>query len=258
MLEMRSKWGRRRARGIGSLGVPTALGGDTTMHTSTFRRSRRGIAALALAAALAVAPAAAASAASPTSTTAGSGSDRATAVQAVLDRVLGPGNAVVVVNDTIQTSTTATTNVRWGSGTASAIASNVVTVPGGTSQSSAQQNLVGGTTTAVVAPPGALVQQSVSVAIDRTHLGSTSLAAIRRLVSASAGIVASRGDTLSLVATRFAHVAAPAPVATPTVLSQLMPLVVPLIWSLGGVLAIVVLALLLGGRTPATKELQRR
>ena len=71
---------------------------------------------------------------------------------------------------------------------------------------------VGGTTTSVATPAGALVDQSVAVAVDRAHLGAIRIATLRRLVASAAGLVPSRGDRLSLVVARFARSAA-APVA---------------------------------------------
>lgn len=179
------------------------------------------------------------------------GSDRAAAVQAVLDRVLGPGNSTVVVSDTIQTAATGTTSVRWGSGVAASVATTEVVAPGGTTRASSQQDLVGGTTSVVATPAGSLVDQSVSVVVDRAHLGSTSLATIRRLVTATAGIVPSRGDRVSVIAARFAT---PAPVTAAAVgpWTTLMPYVVPAIWALGGLGGLAVLvAAVRGGRRHA-------
>jgi flagellar M-ring protein FliF len=167
------------------------------------------------------------------------GSDRAAAVQAVLDRVVGPGNATVVVSDTIRTSSAQTTSVRWGSGTVGAIASNTVVTPAGTSVSTVQQHLDGSTTTVTATPAGALVDQSVSVVVDRAHLGSTSLATVRRLVTAAAGVVPSRGDRVSVVVARFAK-PAPAAVAAITPLALLKPYAVPAIWAVGGLAALLI------------------
>jgi flagellar M-ring protein FliF len=179
------------------------------------------------------------------------GSDRAAAVQTVLDRVLGPGNSTVVVADTIRTSTAATTSVRWGSGVAASLAANTVVTPGGTSVATSRQNLVGGTTTVVATPAGALVDESVSVVVDRAHLGGTSLATLQRLVAATAGVVPSRGDRVSVIVARFARpTTVAAAVVSPATL--LMPYAVPALWALGAIVALaIVAAAVRGGRRPA-------
>lgn len=169
------------------------------------------------------------------------GNDRAAAVQTVLDRVLGPGNATVVVSDTIRTSSGTTTSAQWGTGTAASTTSSTVVTPGGTSVATTSQNLVGGTTTTLANPAGTLLSQSVSVAVDRAHLGSTTPASIRRLVTGAAGVVPSRGDRISIVVTRFARTAAVvAPALTP--LALLLPYAAPAIWGAGALLAVLILA----------------
>jgi len=168
------------------------------------------------------------------------GGDRAAAVQAVLDRVLGPGGATVVVSETIRTSSSTSTSRQWGSGVVGAIATDRVVTSGGTTTSSTRQDLVGGTTTAVATPAGALVRQSVAVAVDRSKLGSTSLASLRRLVTGAAGIVGSRGDRVSITVARFAHPSASvAPAISP--LTLLLPFAVPAIWALGAIAALLIL-----------------
>lgn len=218
-----------------------ARGDETAMTILRSRSARRatiGAAAVLLLGPVLLWPVAASAASASTGTV--PGSDRAAAVQTVLDRVLGPGNATVVVTDTVRTSTSRTTSVRWGSGVAASVAADAVVSAGGASTAVTQQNLVGGTTTVLTTPAGALVDQSVSVAVDRAHLGSTTLATLRRLVSATAGIVPSRGDRVSVVVTRFARPAPPTPVAV-SPLATLLPYAVPAIWALGAVLALVIL-----------------
>jgi flagellar M-ring protein FliF len=171
------------------------------------------------------------------------GAATAAAVQAVLDRVLGPGGAVVVVSDTIRTSSGTTSTQAFGAG----VPQSVAVATTGTSRALVQQDAVSSTTTTIATPAGGLVRQSVSVALDRAHLGGRSIAAIRTLVASSAGIVASRGDRLSVVVTRFARpltVAQPAPGP----LTVLLPYVPQLIWALGAVLALAVLAAAVRGR----------
>ena len=224
-----------------------------------WQSTRRRLALLGVAAALTLAPIATATAATPTSSATVSGSHRAAAVQAVLDRVLGPGNAVVTVSDTIQTSTMASTSVSWGTGVAGSSAATLTTVAGATtSKSITQQNLVGGTSTATVTPPGSLVRQSVAVAVDRAHIGTRSLASLKHLVASAAGIARSRGDSLSLVVLPFAKPAAAVAPVSPSAVSVLMPYAEPAFWGIGGVLAAVILALIFGGRSKRSTELVRR
>lgn len=187
------------------------------------------------------------SAASASTGTVG-GDERAAAVQAVLDRVLGAGNAVVAVSDTIQTSTSAVADVQYGSGVAGVVGSTRTVVAGAaSSREVVQQNLLSGATTSTVTPPGALVRQSVAVAVDKAHLGRTGLATIRRLVAAAVGLTPSRGDRLSVVSATFAQPAA-TPVVAAAPFAWLMPYVAPTIWTFGGVVALGILAAMFGGR----------
>lgn len=193
---------------------------------------------------------AALSASASTGTAPGTGT--AAVVQSVLDRVLGPGSAIVQVSDTVRTSTGLTTTQQVGSAVPSSIATLGTTTASGSSQAVVQQNAISGTTTTVATPAGALVRRSVSVAVDRTRLGGRSLAAIRALVTGAAGVVASRGDRVSVVVTRFAAPVAPAVAPSPTPLSLLLPFVPQLLWVLGGVAALAVLAAAVrGSRRPA-------
>ncbi|MGT2426679.1 flagellar M-ring protein FliF C-terminal domain-containing protein [Amnibacterium kyonggiense] len=171
------------------------------------------------------------------------GDRTAAAVQTVLDRVLGPGGAVVVVSDVVRTSSGTTSTQVFGPGVPQAVSTST----SGTSTSVVQQDAVDAATTTVVTPAGGLVRQSVSVAVDRARLGGRSLATVRALVVGAAGIVPARGDRLSVVATRFAHpVAAVAPAVTP--LTLLLPYAPQLIRVLGAVLALAVLAAAVRGR----------
>jgi flagellar M-ring protein FliF len=215
--------------------------------TGIGRRGRVALLGAVAAAALAVAPGPAATA----STGDVPGAERAAAVQSVLDRVLGPGDAVVTIADTVRTSTTATSTVRYSGGAAGSVATSAARVGGVvTSSASSTRNLVGGTSTVVVTPPGTLLRQDVSVAIDKAHLGGRSLPALRRLVATAAGVVPSRGDRVALVVTPFARAAAASAAAPPSVLALLLPSLVPLIWASGGLLALLVGVLMLRGRRP--------
>jgi flagellar M-ring protein FliF len=202
----------------------------------TVQRGRR--VAVGVAAVLLLWPLASATAFASTGTV--SGADTASAVQSVLDRVLGPGGATVVVSDTVRTSSSTSTSTRWGSGAVGSIATQRLVTPGGTVIDATQQDLVGGTTTTLATPSGALVRQTVAVAVDRARIGSTSVAALRRLVAGAAGIVPSRGDRVSITVAPFAHRAAVvAPAASPVAL--LLPYAVPAIWAIGAIAALLIL-----------------
>lgn len=218
------------------------------------RRLSAGIAAAVLVAGLAALPTSVALASTGTVR----GDQRAAAVQTVLDRVLGPGSAVVVVSDTVRTSTSSTTAVRWGSGVAGSVVASRTVAPGtGSARSTTQQDLVGGTTTSTVTPAGALVRQDVTVAVDRAHLGTVRLATIRRLVATAAGLTPARGDRLSVVTAAFVKApAVPAPVP-PGPWSIVVASAVPLLWTAGGVLALGIVGAAVGGRRRAGTTVAR-
>jgi flagellar M-ring protein FliF len=215
-------------------------------------RTSRRTTAIGVGAVLILWPIAAVSASASTGTV--PGNERAAAVQTVLDRVLGPGNATVVVADTIRTSRGTSTSTRWGNGVPASTTSSKIVTAGGTSVASSQQNRVGSTTTVLVNPAGTLLRETVSVVVDRAHLGSTSLASLRRLVRSTAAVVPSRGDRVSIVVTPFARTAAVvAPAVTP--LALLLPSAVPAMWVVGALLALLILARAVRGprrtRTPS-------
>lgn len=209
-------------------------------------RIDRRMIALAVSAVVALAGGAAAMSASASTGTV-PGSDAAAAVQTVLDRVLGPGNAVVAVSDTVVTSAGTTTTQQYGSGVARAVSVATQSTSGASSRTTAQQNAVGMTTTTTTAPAGSLVRRTVSVAVDSAHLGGRSLAALRRIASSAAGVVGSRGDRFSLIATRFARPAAVV-APSPSPVAMVLPYVPQLLWVLGAVLALAVLAAAVRGR----------
>ncbi|MGT2425894.1 flagellar basal-body MS-ring/collar protein FliF [Amnibacterium kyonggiense] len=187
--------------------------------------------------------------------TAGSGSDAAAdyeettknAVQAMLDKVLGPGNAVVTVaadvssssgskqsetytaaNAPISESSSSVTN---GSGSGSSGggtgASGVLGVDttdtstggnsataggtGGTGSSSKQiskDNAVNKTTIQQSIVPGTLNRQTIAVALNSKVLGSISPSAVQTMVQNAAGYNASRGDLVSVTPVAFSNAAA--------------------------------------------------
>lgn len=181
--------------------------------------------------------------------TTGSGSDAAAdyeattkaTVQAMLDRVLGPGNAVVTVaadvssssgkktsetysnanaplsessistsNGTSGTSTgasgvlgTDTTNGTSTGGTSSAAGTGM-----GTVTQSAKDNAVNKTTIDQTIVPGTLNRQTIAVALNSKILPTTSATAVQTMVTNAAGVNAARGDTISVTSVPFSTSAA--------------------------------------------------
>ena len=167
------------------------------------------------------------------------------AVQAVLDRVLGPGNGTVAVIPEVdqqsaqQKSETFSSNkdaaplsqsnkTEKYTGTGAAGASGVlgpdnIAVPSGGSTASAagtggngtydsttntQDNAVNKVTEDRTIPAGALKRQSVSVAINQAAANGVNVQNLNALVSAAAGIDTSRGDVLSMQVVPFSTAAA--------------------------------------------------
>ncbi|HKU11516.1 MAG TPA: flagellar basal-body MS-ring/collar protein FliF [Sinomonas sp.] len=170
------------------------------------------------------------------------------AVQAVLDRVLGPGNATVAVipdvdqqsaqqtsetfssaNNTAPLSQSTTTEKYTGTGASGAsgvLGPDNIAVPSGTSSGGAgsnggaggngtydsttdtKDNAVDKTTEDRTIPAGALKKQSVSVAINQSAAQGLNLQNVNSLVSAAAGIDAKRGDVLSVQIVPFSTAAA--------------------------------------------------
>lgn len=158
-------------------------------------------------------------------------------VQAVLDKVLGPGNATVAVtpevdkNSAQQTSETfagvkgvpplsqsTTTEKYRGTGTgqgSGVLGPDNIAVPGGTggngsydSTKDTRDNAVNKVTEERTIPAGALKRQSVSVAISAAAARNLNVQDLQNLVSAAAGIDATRGDVLSLQVLPFSTAAA--------------------------------------------------
>ena len=164
------------------------------------------------------------------------------AVQAVLDRVLGPGNATVAVipdvnqqsaqqksetfssaNNTAPLSQSTKTEKYTGTGANGAsgvLGPDNIGVPSGTSTTGAsgngtydsttdtKDNAVDKVTEDRTIPAGALKKQSVSVAINQAAAQGINLQNLNSLVSAAAGIDAQRGDVLSVQVVPFSTAAA--------------------------------------------------
>lgn len=152
-------------------------------------------------------------------------------IQSMLDTIVGPGNANVRVAATLSTNqvTTKTQSIQTQKGkplttptqtqTQTQTFTGNGTVPGGTlgttgiattgnqvstykQTSSTTQYAIGQVTQTVQQAPGAIQRLSVAVAVN-SHVKGLSLAKLRQVVAAAAGIVPARGDTLSVVAVPF-------------------------------------------------------
>lgn len=160
------------------------------------------------------------------------------AVQAVLDRVLGPGNATVAVvpevdqqsaqqksetftsaKDAPPLSQSTTTEKYTGTGASGASGvlgpDNIAVPSGGTggngtydSTKDTRDNAVNKVTEDRTIPSGALKRQSVSVAVNSTAAGGVNIQNLNALVSAAAGIDTTRGDVLSMQVVPFSTTAA--------------------------------------------------
>ena len=164
-------------------------------------------------------------------------------VQAMLDKVLGPGNATVTVAaDVSRSSGTKKTEAYTtpsqapvlsessndstysgaGSSAASGVLGNDTTSTGtsgtasGTSGSGngsykstqgVKNNAVDKTTTDETIVPGTLNRQTIAVAVNSTVAGTISTSALQALVSNAAGVNTSRGDTISVTSVAFSTAA---------------------------------------------------
>ncbi|WP_223692963.1 flagellar basal-body MS-ring/collar protein FliF [Leifsonia poae] len=155
-----------------------------------------------------------------------------TAVQAMLDKVVGAGNATVVVaadlsNESAQRteetytsptnapSLSETSSKETYSGTggsaAGVLGPDNIAVPSGTangngtfnSESSTKDNAVDKITEQRTIPAGAINRQTVSVALNKDAVSGVSAGEIRSLVNAAAGIDTKRGDSVSVEMVSF-------------------------------------------------------
>lgn len=159
------------------------------------------------------------------------------AVQTMLDRVVGPGNATVSVaaemssdsGQTVEESFVAPENApalsestdtekytNGGKNTAGVLGPDNIAVPGGTgdqdgtydSSKVTKNNAVNKTTQTIVTQPGALKRQTVSVALSAAAANALDRAALTDMVSNAAGVNAERGDAVSLQVLPFSTAAA--------------------------------------------------
>ncbi|GAA2504614.1 flagellar basal-body MS-ring/collar protein FliF [Winogradskya humida] len=172
-----------------------------------------------------------------------SGSDSATvqfqtrlnnSLQAMLDSVVGPGHSVVTTTaeldfDTVQTNTekfTSDPSVAAlsesisreayngnGNGQGGVLGPDNIQVPNGTTNTAGtgqyensntvRNNAVDKTTETRNSAPGGIKRLSVAVLLDATTAGAVNQADVQQLVSAAAGIDATRGDTIAVSAMAF-------------------------------------------------------
>lgn len=153
------------------------------------------------------------------------------AVQAMLDKVVGPGNATVVVaadmsyesaerveesftipmdapalNESVDTEAYAGT----GGGAAGVLGPDNIAVPAGatgdgtfTSESTTRNNAVNKVTESRTIPAGSINRQTVSVAVNADAAAELNVADVTSLVSSAAGIDATRGDAVTVEVVSF-------------------------------------------------------
>ncbi len=158
-------------------------------------------------------------------------------VQAVLDRVLGPGNATVAVVPQVdprsaqqksetyasakgvaplsQSTTTEKYSGTGASGASGVLGPDNIAVPNGgsgngtyDSTKDTRDNAVNKVVEDATIPAGALQRQSVSVAVNQTAARAINIQNLTDLVSAAAGIDVKRGDVLSMQIMPFSTAAA--------------------------------------------------
>jgi len=153
------------------------------------------------------------------------------AVQAMLDRVAGPGNATVAVSADVDQQSGQKTEESFASpsnaaplsesqntqsytGTggqaAGVLGSDNIAAPSGSSgngtyssDQSTKTNAVDKTTQTTTIPAGAIKRQTVSVAVNKNAAGGLDLATLRDLVSSAAGINVARGDVVTVATVPF-------------------------------------------------------
>ena len=154
------------------------------------------------------------------------------AVQKLLDRVVGPGNAAVTVNARLNYDETSTTKEEFSAPTPSTapLASSTkveeysggaagatgvlgpdnIAVPGGSPTSGAYKstsedvtNSVNKSTEVTKAAPGGVERQSVAVAVNAGAAAGIDMTNLQAMVAAAAGIDTTRGDTIQVQSMAF-------------------------------------------------------
>ena len=163
-------------------------------------------------------------------------------VKAVLDSVVGPGNATVAVaadvtgesaqqrSETfsaaggvpaLSEATKTETYTGTGGGAAGVLGPDNIAVPGGTngngtfnSTDSTKNNAVNKVTEDRTIPQGAVKRQTISVAINQRAAGGVNLNSVQALVTAAAGVDPARGDVVTVEMLPFSTAAADAAAAS--------------------------------------------
>jgi flagellar M-ring protein FliF len=152
-------------------------------------------------------------------------------VQAMLDKVVGPGNATVVVAADMSFESAQRTEESFtspteapalneavktesytgsGGGAAGVLGPDNIAVPNGangdgtfTSEDTTRNNAVNKVTENRTIPAGALTRQTVSVALNKEAAGAINVADVTSLVSSAAGIDTKRGDAVTVEMVSF-------------------------------------------------------
>lgn len=153
------------------------------------------------------------------------------AVQTMLDKVVGPGNASVVVAADMSYESAERVEEQYetpleapvlneqldsesytgagGNATGGVLGPDNIAVPGAdgeslfSSESSTRNNAINKVTESRSIPAGSIRRQSVSVAIDKEAAAGLSVAALQSLVATAAGIDADRGDEVTVEVMAF-------------------------------------------------------
>jgi flagellar M-ring protein FliF len=202
-----------------------------------------------------------------------------TQIQAMLDRLLGPGNSTVTVAADISASSGQTTSKTYstptqapvlsessdtssykgsGSGAAAGVLGTDTTSAAGngsagtyTSKKGVKNNAVNETTTTQTITPGSLTRQTIAVAVNASAAANIPTSTIQNLVGAAAGVNAQRGDTVTVAAASFSNAAA---LSAKAALAQaqsaqsadnMSRILTAAVWVVGGLVSFVVLVLLL-------------
>jgi flagellar M-ring protein FliF len=154
-------------------------------------------------------------------------------LQNMLDSVVGPGHAVVTTTAELDYDQTETTTESYasdpavaalsesisreayngnGTGTGGVLGPDNIQVPNGAAgagngqyenSNTVRNNAVNKTTEARRSAPGSIKKLNVAVLLDSTTAGAVNAADVQSLVSAAAGIDATRGDTIAVSAMPF-------------------------------------------------------
>ncbi|MBG0740290.1 flagellar M-ring protein FliF [Paeniglutamicibacter antarcticus] len=151
------------------------------------------------------------------------------AVQTMLDRVAGPGNATVAVAadmsqqsgqkvqesftqpenaPALNESKTAESSTGSGAGAAGVLGADSTAPADGskgtfTSDKTTKNNAINKTTETTTIPAGAVTRQTVSVAVNKATADGLDMSTLRDLVSSAAGINVARGDVVTVAALPF-------------------------------------------------------